>query len=197
MPYHWDVDKRKYIMPSGKVVTTAQQRKIATDIVNKSAQVMNEIASRFVNGKSSFPEFAVSMREAVKNTHSSMAQFAYGGKSQMGNRQRGMLGATIKDQNAFLQGFFSDIEQKAVEGDGLVARAQLYGEAGWTSYQDSTKDREKDAGMSEERSFLEADADHCEECFDEAAKGWSPIDSLIPVGERTCMVRCQCDFEYR
>ena len=64
-------------------------------------------------------------------------------------------------------------------------------------YQGEGIEAEKRAGMTEERNFLEPDADHCQECWDEAAKGWSPLGTLIPIGERTCLTKCQCKFEYR
>ena len=195
--YTWDIDKRRYISPKGKVITPTMQKKLAAQVVDKSAAVMEQLGTRYVAGTISHAEWASAMREAVKNVHSSTVQFAYGGKSQMGPRELGKLGQTIKEQNKFLSAFVNEVERGVVGDAGIINRSQMYGEAAYSSYESSINDREKEAGMTEERSFLEPEADHCEECFDEASKGWSPIDSLIPVGERQCLVRCQCSFEYR
>jgi hypothetical protein len=196
VPYQWDKDKRRYIAPNGKVITMQAQRKIAAQVADKAAEAMTEIATTYTRG-GSFASWAVGMRETIKNVHSSMTQLAYGGKSQMGNREQGRLGQIIKEQNKFLAGFAQDVEAGKLSNDQIISRSEMYGDAGYSSYESSVNDREKEAGMTEERSFLEPEADHCEECFDEASKGWSPIDSLIPVGERQCLVRCQCSFEYR
>jgi len=196
VPYQWDKDKRRYIAPNGKVITMQAQRKIAAQIADKAAEAMTEAATAYTRG-GSFAEFAIQMRETVKNVHSSTTQLAYGGKAQMGNREQGRLGQTIKEQNKYLAGFMQDVEAGKLSNDQIISRSEMYGDAGYSSYESSVNDREKEAGMTEERSFLEPEADHCEECFDEASKGWSPIDSLIPVGERQCLVRCQCSFEYR
>lgn len=195
--YVWDTDKRRYIDPKGKVVTLQQQRKIAVSVVDKAGLEMTEIATAYTKGSASFADFAVLMRETVKNVHSSTTQMAYGGKSQMGNREQGRLGQIIKEQNKFLAGFMQDVEAGRLSNDQIISRAEMYGDAGYSSYESSVSDRESEAGMTEERSFLEPEADHCEECFDEASKDWSPIGSLVPVGERQCLVRCQCSFEYR
>lgn len=196
--YQWDPVKRRYISPTGKVVTAAEMRRIGLSIVEASAAEIEDIATTFVAGRSTFEEWAVAMREAVKATHSAMAQFAFGGKEQMGARQRGLLGSQIKRQYRYLGNFALGVEAGKVEvDDSLVARAKMYGEAGWATYTEATGQREKFAGAQQERSFLEPDAEHCQECFDEAGKDWQPIGSLTPIGQRTCLSRCQCEFEYR
>ena len=135
------------------------------------------------------------MREGVKATHSAMSQLAFGGKEQMGARQRGKLGSLLVQQYGFLSRFLMGVQS----GDDTPSpgRSAQYGQSGWISYTESIAQREKYAGMQEERSFLEPDADHCEECFQEAGKGWQPIGSLVPVGDRTCRANDQCEFEYR
>jgi len=197
--YTWDALRRVYINDAtGKVVTPWQQRQIGLRIVNKSAAAMKQLAEDYVEGAASFEEWAVGMREAVKSVHSAMSQFAYGGKAQMGVAERGRLGATIRDQYKYLSQFALEVEAGRVEvGDALIARSEMYGKAGWATYQDQVGHREKHAGMDEERSFLEPDADHCQDCFDEASIGWAPIGSLVPIGSRQCVARCQCSMEYR
>jgi len=196
--YTYDPVKRRYIKPNGKVVTPAELRRIGVSVVDSSADALEELTARYVAGSVSFEEWAIAMREGVKATHSAMAQLAFGGKEMMGARQRGLLGSIIKKQYTYLANFALKVESGQVaRDDAMAARARMYGEAGWSTYTESTGQREKHAGAGEERSFLEPDADHCEECFDEASKDWQPIGSLIPIGQRTCLSRCQCEFEYR
>lgn len=196
--FQWDPIKRRYIRPNGKVVTAAEMRRIGLSIVEASTAEIEDIATTFVAGRSTFAEWAVAMRDAVKATHSAMAQLAHGGKAQMGPKERGLLGSTIRRQYGYLANFALGVEHGQVEAnDALVARASMYGEAGWATYTEATGQREKFAGAQQERSFLEPDAEHCQECFDEAGKDWQPIGTLTPIGQRTCLSRCQCEFEYR
>jgi len=197
--YTWDAAARQYIHDlTGKYVTPWQQRQIGIRIVNKSAAAMRELSERYVGGDIVFEQWAVEMREAVKAAHSAMVQFAYGGKNAMGPVERGRLGATIRTQYSHLSNFALEVESGQVAlGDGLIARAELYGKSAWGSYSDSVGHREQAAGMNEERSFLEPEADHCQDCFDEATLGWVPVGDLIPIGARQCLANCQCSIEYR
>lgn len=196
--YTYDPVRRRYIKPNGKVVTPAEQRRIGLSIVASSADELEVLTEAYVSGSLTFEEWAVAMREAVKATHSAMSQLAFGGKEMMGPRQRGLLGSLIRDQYAFLGRFALQVEAgQVVKGDGMVDRAKMYGDAGWSTYTQSTAQREQHAGATEERSFLEPDAAHCDECFAEASKDWQPIGTLTPIGQRTCLSRCQCEFEYR
>lgn len=167
-------------------------------ITEKAAGVLERATNGLIDGTVSVPEWAVTMRENMKMVHVSLAQLAHGGKAQMGPRQLGQLGAVVRRQNEFLRSFVLEVESGSLKLDGSVRnRAKMYADAGWGTYEGSIKERERNAGMAEERSFLEPGADHCEECPDEAGKGWSQIGSLIPVGSRTCLARCRCSFEYR
>ena len=194
----WDAVKRRYVRKSGKVVTPLEQRKIALSVVQKASEEIRDLSVAFTGEKVTLAEYAVEMRALVRNVHASVTQMAFGGKEAMGASERGYLGSIIRTQYSHLSGFINDIENGRVNtAEGIVSRATMYGDAGWSSYEGSVGRREEEAGMSEERSFLDPDADHCEECFDQAAEGWSPIGSLVPIGERTCLVRCRCSLEYR
>jgi len=197
VPYTWDKATRKYYDDKGKPISQGEVRRRGLRVVNKSSAALAELAEEYTEGKIVFEEWAVGMREAVKAVHSAMVQLAYGGKESMGPMERGRLGAVIRDQYKYLGGFLLEVETGQVEGDGLRARAEMYAEASWGSHESSVAAREKAAGATEERSFMEPEATHCQDCFDEASKGWVPIGSLVPIGSRQCLARCQCNMEFR
>lgn len=197
MAYTWDERTRKYYDPKGKPITQGEIRRRGLRVVNKSAEAIAELSEKLIAEEIAVEEWAVAMREATKAVHSAMTQLAYGGREQMGPVERGRLGVIIREQYKHLGNFTLEVEAGTVSGDGLRARAEMYAESSWGSHESSVAHREKLAGATEERSFLEPEADHCEECFVEASKGWSPIGSLIPIGARTCLARCQCNLEFR
>lgn len=176
------------------MVTPLQQRKIVLSITNKAGDQLAKLTESLNSGRISTSEWAVQMKENVRNLHSAMGQLAHGGKAQMRARQLGSLGATIREQNKYLSGFINEVD------NGLIPqanRARMYADAGWVTYEKSIAFREKAAGMSEERSELDDSAQHCEDCPAEAEKGWVPIGELIPIGDRECLARCRCSLEYR
>jgi hypothetical protein len=199
MPYEWDTERRRYTKPDGRAVTAPEQRKVALDIVKSSEAEMRKIGEQLASGKISTAEYAIEMRDAIKGTHSAMAQFAHGGKEQMGAVERGALGREIRAEYEYLNRFVAQIDTGKVDvkSDEFLNRSEMYGSSGWITYTKELGKREKEAGMTLERSFLEAGANHCQDCFDEAGKGWVPIGELIPIGERECITMCRCEMEYK
>lgn len=194
----WDSAKRRYIAPNGKIVTPAELRRIALSIAENTSIVLEELTSRFVKGSINSSEWAVAMREGVKGSHSALAQLAWGGTEQMTPAALGHLGASVKEQYGYLSSFINGIQSGSIEKtEGIISRAGMYGDSSWTTYTQATGMREILAGANEERSFLDAEADHCQECFDEAARGWVPAGEITPVGDRECLTNCRCEIEYR
>jgi hypothetical protein len=72
----------------------------------------------------------------------------------------------------------------------------LYAEAGRGTYYVFTTKEMRAAGKTEEENQLHP-AEHCQSCLDEAARGWVPIGTLIPIGQRDCLGRCRCTISYR
>jgi hypothetical protein len=196
--WKWDQRTRQYIKPNGKEVTPAEVNKTGQRVVDKSVREMEKLTKQFVDGKIPLPEWAAQMKESVKGTHSAMGQLAHGGKKMMGAKERGLLGADMRAQYEHLNRFVLQVESGKVKpGDGMIARAKMYGHSGWTTYSSAVGQREKYAGMREERSILESAARHCDDCTGEARKGWEAIGTLIPIGERQCLGMCKCELEYR
>lgn len=197
MAYTWDERSRQYYDERGKPISQGEVRRRGLRVVNKSKAALEELSNKLIEGEISHAEWVVGMREGVKATHSATVQLAYGGKESMGPVERGRLGVMIREQYKHLGAFALEVESGVVTGDAVRARASMYAGAAWGSHEASVREREKGAGATEERSFLEPEATHCQDCFDEAGRGWVPIDSLIPIGERTCLANCQCNMEFR
>ena len=195
-PFHFDKSSRQYVKPNGTPITPAEQRQMVLRITSKASDSLAKLTEQLASGKISTSEWAVQMKESVKGIHSAVGTLAHGGKKQMGARQLGSLGATIREQNKYLSNFINEVEN-GLSLEGAANRARMYADAGWVTYERSIAYREKAAGMTEERSILDEGSSHCEDCPAEAGKGWSEIGSLIPIGERACVSRCRCSLEYR
>ena len=193
--YQWDPRRRQYIKPNGKPLTPAEQRKIGLRIVSKSADALEDLTQTYVDGK------ITSRIGPLQCAKASRPRIAPCPSSPLAAKNRWAQGSAGSSAHCSCSNTASSAAScmGVQSGDDTPSpgRSAQYGQSGWISYTESIAQREKYAGMQEERSFLEPDADHCEECFQEAGKGWQPIGTLVPVGDRTCRANDQCEFEYR
>lgn len=80
----------------------------------------------------------------------------------------------------------------------FAARAELYGAAAWSAPLDVQRKTFIRHGQAVEERRVHVGSDTpCQMCRDEVAKGWSPIGSLLPIGQCTCLNQCHCHFDYR
>lgn len=113
----------------------------------------------------------------------------------------GLAGQKLRVQYEYLRSLADDIAAGRQSLDGrFAARALLYPEAARASHQDVMRREMAVRGYDEERNVLDREAQHCVgpgSCPEQTAKGWVPIGSLIPLGERVCRVRDRCQIVYR
>lgn len=105
------------------------------------------------------------------------------------------LDARINRQAGFLKRFRHAIQTGVAKGAGLVARAALYGAAIWGLAQNTHRDAM--AALQEyEIRILDDGAKHCGVCPGQAAMGWQPVGTLLPIGDTPCQNHCRCYFDY-
>ena len=80
----------------------------------------------------------------------------------------------------------------------FAARVELYGDEAHRAAQNINRAAAIKAGVFKvERLVLGKPlTEHCSQCPEDAAKGWQPIGSMAPIGERECRMACLCHFEY-
>jgi predicted ArsR family transcriptional regulator len=77
----------------------------------------------------------------------------------------------------------------------FLARAAMYARSGRGTFWAVRKTRSALDGATMERRVLGV-AEHCDECAEEASRGWVPIGTLTPIGGLRCLTNCKCQFEY-
>lgn len=195
--YRWNEAARQYISPSGKFVPRAEIRGALDDFITSVTKSMGDVADRLIGGEISLAEWQTTMMELSKQANLAGTAMESGGWFQLGPEEFGRAGNRIRNEYNYLREFASQIESGKQPLNGtLRRRAQLYGEQGRVTYYDAARASAKSDGFNQERSILNP-ADHCDSCVEQAAKGWSPIESLIPIGSRTCRSNCKCYMAYR
>jgi hypothetical protein len=137
------------------------------------------------------------MAQEIRTTQAIAHATAKGGWQQMTKSDWGKVGNEVKQQLKYLNNLAVDIERGKVPLDGrLSARADLYPQAARNTHARVEQNSRVDNGQKKVRNVLGA-ADHCDDCLEETAKGWQPLDEISMPGERQCLSRCKCHLEYK
>lgn len=194
--YRWNRNAGRYVDGRGRFVQRAAVRAELDQALIAAKARMLGVSDSLRAGGISLPDWFAEMRQMVKQVQLYSAAAAKGGWAQLAPADFGRIGGLVREQYKFLANFAREIADGLPLDGRFLRRVALYGEAGRRTYH-RTEDIEMEArGMNEERSVLHP-ADHCDDCPAEAAKGWVPIGTLIPIGERACRGGCKCTKEFR
>jgi hypothetical protein len=137
------------------------------------------------------------MRQEIKRTQLGAEMLVQGGRAQMTQADYGRVGQRVREQYDYLRDFANGLSEGAIRTDGtFLNRAKMYASAARPAFHDSLGDQLAGLGYSEERSILHP-AEHCPTCLSEAERGYVPIGTLIPIGERDCLGNDKCSMLFR
>jgi hypothetical protein len=110
--------------------------------------------------------------------------------------------AAIDANHAVQVGFLDDFETEVNDNEDdldlrVVSRAELYGGAVWSSTQNLVAQRMRDGDYDEACRIHGGFDNPCGVCEAEEAKGWQPIEELLPIGASPCQGSCHCYVLYR
>jgi hypothetical protein len=198
VPFTYSVAEGRYRdAATGALVPEASIRRALDQVLSGSAQTMRGLTQSLIDGQMSLATWQSSMMLEVKAANLIGATVGIGGWAQMDQSDFGWTGQRIRTQYAFLRGFAADLASGRQKLNGSVlARAELYAEAGRQTHRAAVEREAKARGEEQERNVLGA-ADHCQSCLAQTARGWVGIGELVPCGSRDCKVRCHCSIEYR
>lgn len=195
--YTFDPRTGRYRAPNGRLVPRAEIRDAVDRAIAALRRQASDVTAQLRAGTISVDEWETAMRQVVKDTHLLNMVASRGGWDQMTQADFGRVGQIVRTQYNYLGGFAAEIGAGIQPLDGRVTvRAQMYADMGRATYETDQRVQQRALGASEERSILHP-ADHCDDCIAEAAKGWQPIGTLIPIGERQCLSNCACTFMYQ
>lgn len=156
------------------------------------------IARLLASDKIDLPTFQIRFAEELKLSHLRSASFGAGGRQQMSARQFGYVGAKLKEEYGFLDGFAQALANGELTATQALNRAGMYGQGIRSSFfraEHQTKDRD---GFLGKRS-LDAGASHCPECVTYSTQGkYVPASEIIPIATNcTCKRFCRCQITWQ
>lgn len=210
--YRWNARAGRYVAEDGTFVSEAELRDVFDSIVSRHSLEARALLLQLRNREISVSEFSVGMRQFIRDSQLYAAMLAVGGRDQMTQQRLGLVGQRIGIQYRFLSNFINQIRSGLpLDGRALV-RAELYVHSAWGTWTVFQQQLHVELDHTEMRNRLRP-ADHCTECVALTGTdlggsgtslplvarktGWTVLGSLKPIGQRLCLTRCRCYFEYR
>lgn len=123
---------------------------------------------------------------------------AFGGLNNISIPDWEIAEANIAEQMRFWENFVAGVVFGGVALNGVfAARTGMYAASVFGAFVNSDRMRQIRTGNNEERRRLEASANHCGDCLEQAALKWQPVGTLRRIGDSECKSRCKCYFEFR
>lgn len=189
---------------SGRIVSQAKVSEAMEAQITASRKVIGQTSTQLARGEISLAQWQTTMRDSMKTIHTQSAALAKGGWAQMSQADWGATGQISANQYHYLQRFAGQIESGkqqllnvAGEPSGqFLQRADLYAQAGNSTYHKMNDRNAGQNGLTEEMRELDPQAKHCDCCLEQAGH-WEPLGTLTEIGGCTCSQRCRCRKVYR
>lgn len=196
-PYVWSPRAGRYRDPAtGRFLSLAHVRNtISRSLVNAELAITS-LGYQLRDSAISLIQWEIGMRQLLKDTALYNLAVAKGGWAQLNPNDYGRVGAHLQTQYKYLRRFGNQIASGEQALDGrFFQRVRMYAKEGRSLYHRAEVDEHIVRGFTRYRSVLHP-ADHCDECVEEASKGFVTIGELIPIGSRTCRSNDRCSYEY-
>jgi len=194
--YRWNERAGRYVDAGGRFVSRATVRRELDRALANAQRRITELSERLRTNGISLDRWQVDMRRAIKQVHLYSAAAARGGWAQMTRADYLGVEQVLREQYRYLNGFASEIADGLPLDGRFLRRVALYAGAARRMYHAAHQDEMESRNFTEERSVRHP-GDSCNGCIAAEAKGWQPIGTLVPIGERDCLGGCRCDMEYR
>ena len=195
----WSYDRKtgRYRDERGRFLSKEAVGKLVDGRIDKLETQLKQFTRMLIDNSITLEQWQGSVREAIKSAHIQAGIIGHGGRASMGSAEYGRIGQRLRAEYAYLQGFVRDLLNGRMSAPMALARVGLYAQSVRGSYWEGTEAREQQRGFSLMRRILDAQAEHCQECIDYAARGMVPIGSLPMPGQRcSCRSRCKCSVTY-
>lgn len=144
----------------------------------------------------SIDTFWRTMLMLIAGIHTAAAAAANGGIPALTLTARQALREAIARDNAYLAGFTSEI-RAGLDSATLGPRAASYMDSALVTYEQERMRVHKFLDYTEGRRITHPEAEHCNGCIEQEARGYVPIDEVVPLGSEECGQWCKCTIDYR
>lgn len=181
---------------TGRFVPRPTVRRALEESLANLQRRTDTLADDLRAGRISLDEWRQEMRLTIKQVNMAAIEISVGGRAQMTQADYGEAGRIIRTEYGYLESWVNQIKAGLPIDNRMEPRARQYLVRGRTTFIDAETDAMRGRGFDEIRSRLHP-AEHCAQCLAEAARGFVPISSHVPIGQRQCRHNDRCTVEYR
>lgn len=196
--YRWNPRSRRYYGADGRIVSKATVDAAMDDAVAASKRQMASIADRLIAGDITLVDYQLAMRDEIKAMHSAAVALSRGGWANITPRERGRIGAAVREQYKYLDRAVRQIENGERPIDGRVRGwSQQYAATARTTYNESSYEAAADsaeaAADTHEERWVRHAQDSCSGCIEQEKKNWVRYGTLPAIGTQQCNGNCKCE----
>jgi hypothetical protein len=196
MAYRFNDQAGRFVNERGQFVAESTVRRVVNGIADAASERLAQASLRLLDGELSLAAWQAEAMRTIKLSQVATATIAHGGTARMTPATYGAAGREIRTQYDYLRTFAEQIASGEQPLNGsLTARARQYGQAARVTFEREYRRDQQRRGYRFERNVL-APAEHCAQCREQSARGWVPIGTLIPIGQRTCRAQDRCTIRY-
>lgn len=216
MPFYWNPKLARYQdQDTGRIVShqtvlrdinaSIAQAMVAPAVVENG--VLSAGAATLANlsgaGLISPSDFNDLFRAEIKREYIRQYLAGIGGREMMTPSDWGSIGGMIGEQYRYLNGFIDAIASGDLSEAQITARAGMYINSAREAFEKANQKAQIAAGYDEVLWVMNIPAEHCPDCEEFAAMGWTKIaddayGGCVPgQGCTVCLTACQCHLEYR
>lgn len=188
----------QYIGTDGRFVSRARVLELVDNEQRRTEVRLQGLTRRLISGVLTLPDWESEFAQELKRSHIRLAMLAAGGRDGMNSRAYGIVGANLRAEYGFLDGFANALFRGEVSEKQALARAKLYGASVRGSFFKVERSAKESEGFTTAKRELDPQAEHCADCLRHSTNGrWVAIEDVVPVGVRCkCRWRCRCSVVY-
>lgn len=195
--YIWSPTTGRYRdVQSGRYVAESVIRADVERVVAATQDRIARLTERLTTGELNPVLWRTQMAQTLSSAHLTSASLAHGGWASLDGPTQAWTAARLRGELAYLGDFTTAIQLDLLTPAQIGARAAMYGDGVYVTYQERRRTDAGARGHDQERNLLGA-ADHCAGCTDATGQGWVPLGTLPAVGGRQCRSRCRCRITTR
>jgi len=135
-PWEYDAGSRRYRdKRTGRWLSHNRMIAMRDDYVAAYETRVAGLAERVMSGDMTLQQWERGMRAELKSLHIGQYELGRGGRKAMTQSDWGRLGAEMRKQYGYLNGFASEVATGSLSPAQVAARSQLYVEASTASYE--------------------------------------------------------------
>jgi hypothetical protein len=201
----FDLTTQRYRDADGREVDDETIQRLLLLLVADTAADLSDLTRMMAAGDISIGTWQDTFAEQLRGAYLAAAALAVGGFDRLTDQDYATVSADLRFAYTRLERFARFVEQRMRDADSagrVLARSRLYARYVNGLYQRlRTASHRRAVDGEGNRLFLfEANvlgvAEHCAQCLEETDRGWVPIGTLVPVGERICLANCKCRLAF-